>query len=469
MGSSQPPDGNPPFGYNFSDEDLLYLKPPSPQGDPILDLNAAGFLGSFFDTMASNQYPLSYGEGLNFSDQWISELAPNFLGHSTSFGPQPPPDLASTAITGMPPATFQDVFTFGQNMMPPPQMPPPPPPPQPQPHPTLQHLHQPLQQQISPNTPIEQNAHADIAAVLTTLHSGHQNAYPLRTSSLNRTSVPQPQNTRPPINHARSFSQSHPIPDSNAPIRPARSNEPDTLFTDMMFGSHGPSPQRPAEPTELQWGSDATFARGQGFVPPEHESSEVLEKKRMNMMKALRINNSIPNTRASSPIGNEDAPPNGVRDSINGHVKEEEEAVTPPRKRRKSKAKVEIEEDIDELVSIPPKTAARKRKSKGSLNGSSESASVVQDTPGKRRKSALSASGSGAKPPRENLSDAQKRENHIKSEQKRRGAIKEGFDDLTHIVPNLKGGGYSKSTVLNLAGEWLEALIKGNEEMSRSH
>jgi hypothetical protein len=72
----------------------------------------------------------------------------------------------------------------------------------------------------------------------------------------------------------------------------------------------------------------------------------------------------------------------------------------------------------------------------------------------------------GAKPSRENLSEEQKRENHIRSEQKRRTLIKEGFDDLCELVPGLKGGGFSKSTMLTMAAEWLEELLKGNEALA---
>jgi hypothetical protein len=70
---------------------------------------------------------------------------------------------------------------------------------------------------------------------------------------------------------------------------------------------------------------------------------------------------------------------------------------------------------------------------------------------------------SATKPVRENLTEDQKRENHIKSEQKRRTLIKEGFDDLNELVPDLKGGGHSKSAVLVMAADWLEDLIEGNK------
>lgn len=44
--------------------------------------------------------------------------------------------------------------------------------------------------------------------------------------------------------------------------------------------------------------------------------------------------------------------------------------------------------------------------------------------------------------------------------------IKEGFDDLGDLVPGLKGGGFSKSTTLAMAAEWLEDLLRGNKTLA---
>ncbi|KAJ5223832.1 hypothetical protein N7468_008374 [Penicillium chermesinum] len=68
-----------------------------------------------------------------------------------------------------------------------------------------------------------------------------------------------------------------------------------------------------------------------------------------------------------------------------------------------------------------------------------------------------------SKAPRENLSEEQKRTNHILSEQKRRNLIRQGFDDLCSLVPGLRGGGFSKSAMLTQAADWLEDIMHGNE------
>ena len=69
----------------------------------------------------------------------------------------------------------------------------------------------------------------------------------------------------------------------------------------------------------------------------------------------------------------------------------------------------------------------------------------------------------GSKAARENLTEEQKRTNHILSEQKRRNLIRQGFEDLCTLVPALRGGGFSKSAMLTGAADWLEDLLHGND------
>ncbi|KAI1210609.1 uncharacterized protein F4807DRAFT_459451 [Annulohypoxylon truncatum] len=460
MGSSQAPDGNAPFGYHVSDQDFLFLRAPTPPpGDPLLTQDDNRALNLFFEDMTTNHYPgMSYGEGLNFSEQWISQLPPAFLGHTTSFGQQPQQPSASL-MNGMPATTYQDVFTFGQSMMPPPPTPS-------QPSLQLEHTQHQHHNTPTPHTPIEQSAHADVAAVLTSLHHGHQNGHQSGANGINRAPVVPSQHNGSHVDQMRPLPRNH-IPDqSNTIHRRHTSNDADTLFTDMVFGnSHGIVNQRPIEAPELQWGSDSNFARTQGYVPPDHESSELLEQKRLGALRVLTISHSAATTRPPSPSTNGEGSSVARPDiNANGHIKEELDVEAPPAKRRKSKSKGKLEvDDVENSTSVPSKAVARKRKSKPDLKATPDTPSATPDAPGKRRKSTLNS----GKAPRENLTDSQKRENHIKSEQKRRGAIKEGFDDLSELVPNLKGGGYSKSTMLTIAGEWLEALLKGNEELER--
>ncbi|RDW73042.1 hypothetical protein BP5796_03431 [Coleophoma crateriformis] len=57
------------------------------------------------------------------------------------------------------------------------------------------------------------------------------------------------------------------------------------------------------------------------------------------------------------------------------------------------------------------------------------------------------------------LSEHEKKANHIASEQKRRQAIREGFDRLTELVPGLEGQGRSESVVLKKTVEFMREQL----------
>lgn len=122
-----------------------------------------------------------------------------------------------------------------------------------------------------------------------------------------------------------------------------------------------------------------------------------------------------------------------------------DEEDRPAKKRRKSKHRLGRES--------PPKAAR---------TGKSRKSSLMEDGGKKRR-----ASAATQRLQRENLTEEQKRNNHILSEQKRRNLIKRGFDDLHHLVPEIRNGGLSKSSVLMEAGNFLEKLIQDNSAYSQ--
>ena len=67
---------------------------------------------------------------------------------------------------------------------------------------------------------------------------------------------------------------------------------------------------------------------------------------------------------------------------------------------------------------------------------------------------------------RTNLSEDQKRSNHIISEQKRRDIIKQAFMDLNKIVPALQGGtsGHSRKEVIREVALYIQSTVQGNSE-----
>ncbi|KAF1954551.1 hypothetical protein CC80DRAFT_550158 [Byssothecium circinans] len=70
-----------------------------------------------------------------------------------------------------------------------------------------------------------------------------------------------------------------------------------------------------------------------------------------------------------------------------------------------------------------------------------------------------------AQPDRPRLTEAQKKENHIRSEQKRREAIREGFDRLASIVPGMHGQGRSEAIVLEATLDLMRKKVLEQHEM----
>ncbi|PWW75049.1 hypothetical protein C7212DRAFT_206298 [Tuber magnatum] len=68
---------------------------------------------------------------------------------------------------------------------------------------------------------------------------------------------------------------------------------------------------------------------------------------------------------------------------------------------------------------------------------------------------------------RPRLSEQEKKNNHIASEQKRRMAIREGFDRLTEIVPGLEGQGRSESIVLKKSVDHMRDVLDERQELIR--
>ncbi|TGJ88322.1 hypothetical protein E0Z10_g443 [Xylaria hypoxylon] len=65
---------------------------------------------------------------------------------------------------------------------------------------------------------------------------------------------------------------------------------------------------------------------------------------------------------------------------------------------------------------------------------------------------------------RPRLTEEEKKQNHIASEQKRREAIRSGFDRLCDLVPGLEGQGRSEGVVLNRTVAFIrEQLVRRRE------
>lgn len=282
-------------------------------------------------------------------------------------------------------------------------------------------------------------------------------------------------------NHVRSYAPENTSlePGDVRPLDPALL-QGDAVLRGMFFGPVAPHNVRNAnthKPADLRWGSDANFF-DHGFVAPlNQETVEEVTNSMLGKMECFRPESSAANTQPSSPLLNRPrrrASGGAYRQDINGpnigvpgkHRLPEMASESKPRKRRKGRLKLDVREEEDDEEEDDQKEPAEEISSKTiEIRASSIKSSkskrrvpVIQDR-GKRGRSPSGEQKSG----RDNLTDEQKRSNHILSEQKRRNLIKQGFDDLCKLVPDLKGGGFSKSAMLSQAAEWLEDLLQGNE------
>ncbi|KAI9172165.1 hypothetical protein HJFPF1_01658 [Paramyrothecium foliicola] len=76
--------------------------------------------------------------------------------------------------------------------------------------------------------------------------------------------------------------------------------------------------------------------------------------------------------------------------------------------------------------------------------------------------------GDGSAPPGDDkprLTEEEKKQNHIASEQKRRQAIREGFDRLTELVPGLEGQGRSEGLVLKRTVDYMREQLAERQAM----
>lgn len=203
-----------------------------------------------------------------------------------------------------------------------------------------------------------------------------------------------------------------------------------------------PRQPRASAPVNLQYGSDMRFNGNQPFLPQsEKESFEGMSQQQDLYMRAVKLADSADSTRVPSP---ELDPVGGLSLRTMGrqHSLSIDTNVNGRAKR--------VSLDID-------RSAGRKRKPINRDSTDSPGADGI-DGKKKRRKSA-----GGVK--KENLTEKQKRENHIKSERKRRGVIDVGFKNLNKMVPSLAGQNPSKAATLTSAHEFFVEMTVGNAEL----
>ncbi|EKG17932.1 hypothetical protein MPH_04881 [Macrophomina phaseolina MS6] len=266
--------------------------------------------------------------------------------------------------------------------------------------------------------------------------------------------------------------------------------DPDGL-TGAASSSSDASRKRPSRPMP-SFGSDTSF-QGTGFIAPSKNDSEaVVWGRLLGDMGVLHQSDSGPSTR---PPTQPSSPTLQRRPSLGFATYEQstprikQQPTSPKRPRlplnlipiEPTPAASDEEPASDEEVSPGGRAVKRRRTlnengfpsrsglgdaALASASSQRSSSFSVASRPKKHRDSTTETPAkkrTGPKQPRENLSEEQKRSNHILSEQKRRNLIKQGFDELNELVPGLKAGGFSKSSTLMEGAKFLETLIVGNK------
>ena len=313
---------------------------------------------------------------------------------------------------------------------------------------------------------------ADVLAAATLL----QNGSTARSHSIGNEALLQTQNQRQSTNgQMRAQSMSQYVPARSNTIQERAPSDADfmrdTFFSEMMFGNQNSRPRVPQNSkADIRWGSDSGFGAPQGFLAPANqEKVSAMERYHIKAVEGAfmemghRRSSSADSTRPSSPVPAHSSTSHRRIKSI-GRAKDEDDQDSRPAKRRKSKFQEDAEDDDDSPASATNRAGGKKRKT--TKKTSSNDSPTPSELSHNKRKS-TAAANAAAKTARENLTEDQKRENHIKSEQKRRTLIREGFEDLGELVPGLRGGGFSKSAVLIMSADWLEDLIQGNEVLRR--
>ncbi|KAL4893771.1 hypothetical protein BDV59DRAFT_177118 [Aspergillus ambiguus] len=113
-----------------------------------------------------------------------------------------------------------------------------------------------------------------------------------------------------------------------------------------------------------------------------------------------------------------------------------------------------------------PAAASSSSETSYSPNGASIGANPDErDDRSSSTPTASKASVGAADKDKPRLTEQEKKNNHIASEQKRRAAIREGFDRLTVLVPGLEGQGRSESIVLKKTVDFIHLQLQERQEL----
>lgn len=273
-------------------------------------------------------------------------------------------------------------------------------------------------------------------------------------------------------------------PHSAGPVRNGSlpSSNPHEVFG-MRIQSH--MGNRAHLPTSFNFGSDMNF-NASGYMPPSNRETENQVTERIiNTITALQPE-SAGSTQPSSPALNRHMMDAHIYASLNMPEpvpvtsQPKQEPITPNgfgfQSARPGKRKRTVSDDQDEDGARRHSTGSSAPQEDGSSSASARPRSAkLRKTSHSNETAAAAAASSasrrrhtstgGTKPFRVNLTEEEKRNNHILSEQKRRNLIKNGFEELNGLVPELQVGGMSKSNILLEVAAFIQNLIDGNKAL----
>ena len=214
-------------------------------------------------------------------------------------------------------------------------------------------------------------------------------------------------------------------------------------------------------PHGFPYGSDSGFSDAR-FVSPANQEAAVQRNEVMfDTLSCLKPSDSAASTRPSTPIAK--------RRKLPDNVDERKQETSLP------------------LTAVAPESKGRRRQTMASVTGINKNhfdEALCQAKKGKsstskrtritRKQSIESLSSESGqshsrdrKGLRQNLTEEQKKQNHVDSEQRRRDAIRDAYNSLHHIVPSLRSEELSRAKQVDHAVRWLEELLEGNRELKR--
>ena len=326
----------------------------------------------------------------------------------------------------------------------------------------------------------EANASADVLHAASTLFSYRANP----NQVLSATTFPQAVTQQQPVvqNTARHASFPFSVPaatGSTAPQQPSNNGHFRASFDNSTANSHShphshTSSSHQSSTPMFHFGTDNNF-RQSGYAAPyqdlEASTIQHVEFAR-NMVHSSNdamssVENSVPHTPDLSR-GVHNYYPGSMQAlaSLADQTSTGESDQPKIKKRRKSKRAED--QDFDTSVTSPAFRVNNSSPDGDNTIADSDDNDREDNMPKssvKRRRASSGANSKLGSIARKNLTEDQKRSNHIRSEQKRRNIIKQGYEDLNELVPNLKTGGFSKSAVLTETTRFLEEIHLGNNSM----